>query len=134
MKIAVGSKNPVKINAVREAFEKVWPEKNWEVVGVEVSSGVSNQPMSDVEGIKGAKTRAKKVMKLVDADFGVGLEGALQKIGNKWFEGGWMVVLDRKGNEGVGSSIKLNIPQKMMKMVKEGKEKTANNKKDILEY
>ena len=53
MKIAVGSENPVKINAVKHAFKLVWPKKKWEVIGVKVTSGVSDQPMSDVESIKG---------------------------------------------------------------------------------
>lgn len=49
MKVAVGSENPVKIQAVAEAFEKVWPKKKFEVIGTKVPSGVSDQPMSDEE-------------------------------------------------------------------------------------
>lgn len=122
MKVAVGSTNPVKINAVRQAFQKVWPEKKWEVVGVEVRSGVSNQPMSDEESIKGAKNRAKAAIKKTNAEFGIGLEGGLHKTNGLWFDTGWVVVIDKKGTLGIGTSIRMQSPPVMMKYVKKGME------------
>lgn len=122
MKVAVGSKNPVKIEAVRLAFEKVWPDKKWVVEGVEVGSGVSNQPMSDLESIKGATTRAKRAINVLKADYGVGLEGGLQKIKNEWFDCGWIVVIDKNGGMGIGSTIRMRTPKRMMEMVKKGME------------
>ncbi|OGE33014.1 hypothetical protein A3E66_02065 [Candidatus Daviesbacteria bacterium RIFCSPHIGHO2_12_FULL_37_16] len=122
MKVAVGSKNPVKIEAVKRAFEIIWPEKKWDVLGVEVSSGVSNQPMSDLESIKGATTRAKRAIKALKADFGVGLEGGLQKIKKDWFDCGWIVVINKKGEMGMGSSIRMHAPRRMMELVKKGME------------
>ncbi len=130
MKVAVGSKNPVKIAAAKAAFKKVWPEKKWEVVGVDVPSGVSDQPMSDKESIKGASNRARRALKEVGADFGVGMEGGLQKIGETWFDCGWMVVEDKKGRKGVASSVRMETPRKLMKLIKEGKELGEAN--DIL--
>ena len=47
MKVIVGSKNPVKVGAVEEVFRRYWPD--CEVVGIEVESGVSAQPMSEKE-------------------------------------------------------------------------------------
>ncbi|KKS04790.1 MAG: putative non-canonical purine NTP phosphatase [Candidatus Curtissbacteria bacterium GW2011_GWA2_41_24] len=85
MKIAVGSTNPVKIEAAKRAFGKVWPKKKLEIVGIEVPSGVSQQPMTDKEAVKGARNRAKVAIKSARADFGVGLEGGLQKF---WY-GAW---------------------------------------------
>lgn len=122
MKIAVGSKNPVKINAVKHAFELVWPKKKFEVVGVKVSSGVSDQPMSDKESILGATFRAKRSMQEAKADFGVGLEGGLQNIGKLWFDCGWAVVMDKKGTIGIGSSARMQTPKKILNLVKRGKE------------
>ena len=83
MNIAVGSLNPVKLAAVKEAFSIVWPDTVWDVIGVEVISGVSAQPMSDIESIKGAINRAKISITELEADYGVGLEGGLQKIGER---------------------------------------------------
>lgn len=122
MKVAVGSKNPVKIEAVRLAFEAVWPDEVWEVVGTDVTSGVSDQPMSDRESIKGAKNRANRALKKANADFGVGLEGGIQKTAGEWFDSGWMVVVDKAGTIGIGSSIKMHTPDKFMEYVHKGLE------------
>ncbi|OIP57106.1 MAG: hypothetical protein AUK12_05290 [Candidatus Levybacteria bacterium CG2_30_37_29] len=121
-KVAVGSRNPVKIQAVKTAFEKVWPDEKWEVVGIEVSSSVSNQPMSDKESIKGARNRAKRALKKIKADFGVGIEGGLHKIGKNWFDCGWLIVIDSSKKEGIGSTIRAHTPAKMMKHIFDGKE------------
>ena len=122
MKVAVGTTNPAKINAVKAAFDKIWPDETWDVVGVGVTSGVSDQPLSARESIKGATTRAKKVLEHEKADYGVGLEGGVHKIESHWFDCGWMVVIDKEGTTGIGTSIWMETPPKMMKMVHEGME------------
>ena len=121
-KVAVGSKNPVKVEAVRLAFVALWPEIDWEVVGVDVTSEVSNQPMSDKESIKGARNRSKKAREAKKAHFGVGLEGGLHETEKMWFDCGWIVVTDDLGREGVGSTMRMMLSNKMMKLIKEGKE------------
>lgn len=122
MKIAVGSKNRVKIEAVRQAFVALWPDEKWQVEGVDVGSGVSDQPMSDEESIKGAHNRARKALKELGADYGVGLEGGLQKTGDHWLDCGWIVVVDKEGNEGIGSTVKMIVPKKMMDLIHKGEE------------
>ncbi len=122
MKIAVGSKNPVKIACVKEAFEKVFPDISWDVEGVEITSGVADQPMSDIESITGARNRAQGARDALGADYGVGLEGGLQEIENNWFDSGWIVIVDAAGNEGMGSTIRMLTPEKMMEMIREGME------------
>ncbi len=122
-KVAVGSKNPVKIEAVKLAFSDVWPEIEWEVIGSDVGSGVSDQPMSDRESIKGATNRAKRSRKMHNADFGVGIEGGIQKHGKEYVDAGWMVVVAKNGLVGIGASVSMHTPHKMMRMVlDEGKE------------
>lgn len=120
--IAVGSTNPTKIGAVKIAFEKVFPNEKWDITGVAVSSGVSNQPMHDSESIQGATTRAKKALKELKADFGVGLEGGLHKIDDKWFETGWAVVINKDGKLGVGSSIRMETPKSFIDLIEQGHE------------
>lgn len=122
MRVAIGSTNPVKISAVKTAFKKIWLKKRFKFVSVEVSSGVSKQPMSDLESIRGAKNRAKLAMRKLNADFGVGLEGGVQKIGTNWFDNGWIVIINKKGVEGIGCSIKMLTPPKMMRLIKTGLE------------
>ncbi len=60
MHIFTGSTNPVKINAVVSAASETWPEV--QVTGVDVSSGVSDQPRSDQETERGAINRAKAAL------------------------------------------------------------------------
>src|SRR3972149_5693031 len=111
MKVVVGSTNPVKIEATKRAFQKVWPKNKWQVVGIEVPSGVSHQPMTDKVAIKSAR-----------ADFGVGLEGGLQKFEGIWFDTGWIVIVDKNGKEGIGSTIRMQNAPKTIRMVKAGME------------
>ena len=122
MIVAVGSKNPVKVEGTRSAFAAIWPSKKWEVRGVAVSSSVPAQPMSDAESIRGAGNRARRSREAPDADFGVGLEGGIQKVGEHHFTCGWAVVVDREGHEGIGSSIRMIVPEKMMRLIREGRE------------
>ena len=61
MKILVGSKNPVKIEAVKEAFEKYYNEV--EVIGFSVESKVPTQPFND-ETFLGAENRTFKLKKI----------------------------------------------------------------------
>lgn len=120
MKVAIGSGNPSKIEAVKMAFKAVYPNEQWEFEGAAVKSGISDQPMSDEESIKGATNRAKRAMEQLKGDFGVGLEGGIQKIGNKWFDSGWIVIIDKKGTIGIASSLRMQTPPKVMEMVEQG--------------
>jgi inosine/xanthosine triphosphatase len=126
MKILIGSRNPVKIEATRLAFEKVWPdvanEKEFNFQGIDVPSSVSSQPMSDEQCIIGARNRAQALVKIGEADYYVGLEGGSQLVGDSYFESGWIVILDKFMNEGVASTIKIALPKVMEKLILEGLE------------
>jgi len=128
-KIIVGSKNPAKIEAVEQAFNTVWPDEKWDVVGVDVESDVSNQPMTDEESILGATNRARKSLAQNDADFGIGLEGGLCRVNNRWFEYGWIVILSKSGITGIGSTSRIIVPDQIMTLVREGFEVGAANDK-----
>ncbi|KAF8293616.1 hypothetical protein TcBrA4_0075370 [Trypanosoma cruzi] len=73
----------------------------------------------------GAQHRAHEALRLVpEAHYGVGLEGGLEKISDRWFECGWMYVIERStGRCGIGSSARFEMSQKLMsKILDEGKE------------
>ena len=59
MRVLVGSANPVKIAAVRDAFEPCFPGAV--VEGIEASSGVPAQPMGE-ETFTGAENRARTLL------------------------------------------------------------------------
>lgn len=122
-RVAVGSTNPVKINAVQAGFQKVWPkETHFQFLSVAAASGVSDQPMSDLESIRGATNRARAALAHFQADYGVGLEGGLQQIGSLWFDCGWIVVVDKRGVEGIGSTARIITPPNMVAMIQKGME------------
>lgn len=120
MLIAVGSTNPAKIKSARLVAKKLFP--NSKVSGVEVNSNVSDQPKSEGEAIKGAVNRAKKAQKKLNADFGIGMEGGIHKIGKKWFECGWIAVVDKKGKIGLGSSARFEVSPKIHKRLNGGED------------
>ncbi len=122
MKVAVGSKNPIKIEAVLEAFIAVWPTTSWEIMGVEVDSGVTDQPMTNTESIRGARNRANAVMKQTESDYAVGLEGGIFKQGSAYFTCGWMVVINKKKQEGIGATVAIRLAPKTMDYILAGKE------------
>lgn len=120
MKIAIGTLNKAKVQAVKEVVKKVWKEA--EFTAIETESGVSKQPSSDEEGIKGAINRAKNAMKKVSADYGIGLEGSIEENKHGMFLGGWVAIIDKKGKTGIGSSGKVLLPKKIQEKIKAGEE------------
>jgi inosine/xanthosine triphosphatase len=120
MKIAVGSKNPVKINAVKTAFYKFFNE--FELVSLSAPSNVSDMPMSLEETIKGARNRALYSIKKENADFGIGLEGGCEEINDKIFLEGIVVIVDKNGKEGIAKSSAVILPEIFIKEIKKGKE------------
>ena len=84
VKIAVGSKNPIKYNASVNGAQKALKTTEVEAQGFNVPSGVSDQPMGDEETKQGAINRAKNVFAEYsksnnneNPDFGIGLEGGV---------------------------------------------------------
>lgn len=87
--IAVGSKRGPKLNAVTEALGAfsagLAQDARFEVVGVEVESGVSHTPVSREELMRGARQRAQALIQKGRRDhaswqYFVGLEGGLDVI------------------------------------------------------
>ncbi len=124
MKILVGSKNPVKINSAKEAFEKFFG--NVEAIGIEVPSGVPDQPVNG-DTFKGAKNRALKLKEIneeknLGADYFVGIEGGISDQYGRWFAFGGMCIIDKKGREAYGTSPQFELPYQIVKELLEGKE------------
>jgi len=122
MIVAVGSLNPPKIEAARLAFGALWPGSVVAVQGYGVSSGVAAQPMTDADTIRGARNRAAQAIGLGQSDYGVGIEGGLEQTEGYWFNSSWAVVIDRTGREGVGSTLRMQVPMALMELVLAGQE------------
>ncbi len=122
MKVLVGSENPVKIEAVKEAFSKYF--KNVEVIGIKVDSKVPAQPINN-ETFEGAKNRALELKRIneeknLNAKFFVGIEGGIIKIYSKWFAFGGMCIIDEEGRMGFGTSPHFELPEKIVKELLNG--------------
>ena len=119
-RIAVGSKNPVKIAAVRSVIAQIWPTAD--VSSVAVSSNVSPMPLDDAECIAGARERAATALALTGADLGLGLEGGVHQIGKQLFLTGWVVAADSHGRESYASAARVPLPPAVSQTVLAGQE------------
>lgn len=120
MIIAVGSKNPTKIIPVRDVFSKHFGEI--EVRDVSVPSGVKEQPTDVDEMYRGALNRARAALeKVPEAEYGVGIEGGLHRYSHGWFEQSLVVIVNKKGEVGVGSSGGLVLPERVIRKIQSGK-------------
>lgn len=122
-KVYIGSENPVKVASTRKGFKEA--NKNiseFEFIGKSVSSGVSDQPMTNNETLKGAETRAKNLKaKFSDGDFYVGIEGGIQTIGDHMEAFAWVVILDQK-MVGKAQTSTFELPPKIVELINQGME------------
>jgi|JI7StandDraft_1071085.scaffolds.fasta_scaffold00706_14 inosine/xanthosine triphosphatase len=81
-RIAVGSSNPAKINAVASAFSTMFADTAWLIQGYSTDSGVAAQPMTSAETFQGAQHRLQQLFRQLQhtadaADFYVAIEAGL---------------------------------------------------------
>lgn len=120
-RVVIASTNPVKTEAVRAAFSKLFPDETFEYEGLSAQSGVSEQPMSDEETLLGATNRAAHVAKAQpDADFWVGIEGGCQTVNTEMSAFAWVVVRS-KGSIGKGRTGEFFLPPRLRELVEAGK-------------
>lgn len=130
MTIFVGSQNPVKINAVVTAASETWP--NVQVQGLNIPSGISDQPISDEETKLGAENRALKALEdgLLSSDsatqkeaLGIGLEGGFFVADDDTvWNTVWGAVADPKGNLFSVSGSRFELKEPLASALKSGKE------------
>ena len=122
-KVIVASKNPVKINAALSGFQKMFAGHEFEIQGVSVPSGVSDQPHSDAETLQGARTRVENVsVEYPDADFWIGIEGGVEEHHSEMGAFAWIVVKSKDGQIGRGRTGVFFLPPQVAQLVREGKE------------
>jgi len=97
--VNVGSKNPVKLAAVREVLRGVYPRVRFSAVAVK--SGVPEQPI-EKDTLVGAIQRARQA--LGKADFGVGIEAGLfwNEATSQWLDVQWCAIVDKTGRITLG--------------------------------
>ena len=124
MRIALGSSNTAKVEAVRSAAERVAIiEPSWtntEVIPREVETDAPPMPLTDADLMHGAMSRAIAIQTLLSndregADLYVGLEGGFHSIAIEakrlTFLRGWAYVTDgSRGSFGASPSIRVPDP------------------------
>ncbi|MHA1521478.1 MAG: inosine/xanthosine triphosphatase [Promethearchaeota archaeon] len=123
--VIVGSKNPVKIAAVKAVFTKNFPEEAIEVQNHPIGSQVPNQPIGIDQIFSGALNRAEGVKKWADQRdpkavenvFFVGIEAGLIKfppVSSGYLAYSVCVILDLEGNRGTGTGPGWEYPTKIL--------------------
>jgi inosine/xanthosine triphosphatase len=128
--VVVGSTRRPKVNAVVEALAQVRTVipslPHFEVVSMEVPSGVGHTPLSREELMLGARHRAESLVALGRAKneawrYFIGLEGGLDVVkmanGRLVFLENWAYVTDGQGRESFGQSGSILLPDVLAKTV-----------------
>ncbi|HET8964838.1 MAG TPA: inosine/xanthosine triphosphatase [Candidatus Acidoferrum sp.] len=120
--IAVGSTRKPKLAAVREALDQLtgvfFTDTQFEVLGIEVESGVTHTPLTRAELMQGARQRAEAVQAVASVerneswDYFVGLEGGLDSViengRRRVFLESWAYVSDgERGHFGGSGAVEL---------------------------
>lgn len=120
MNIIISSKNPVKVQAVREAVHQMFPNETHAFEGISVPSGVSDQPMTDQETLQGAKNRTKQAKQVhPEGDLWVGIEGGIEPREAGMMAFAWIVV-EGKTQTGLGRSAGFMLPPEVCRLISQG--------------
>jgi inosine/xanthosine triphosphatase len=119
VKVGIGSKNPAKVSSVEQALSH-WNQ--FDLVSVNVPSGVSEQPLSDQETINGALNRAQRALKEVNGDIGIGLEGGVQETEQGLFLCNWGALVAPQINPIVAGGARISLPEDIAERLRAGEE------------
>ena len=121
MIVAVGTKNPAKLEGIRRAFSKYFPDV--ELRPVDSSSVARAQPRGLEEMTEGATARAKYAVSKAGGDFGVGVEAGIFTISGVYFDNQLAAIVGPSGKVSLGHSAGYMLPRDAMEtLVREGKE------------
>lgn len=127
LRITVGSTNPVKIGAARNALSLLFPEAEILCQGIHAPSGVAAQPMTDTETRKGAINRARYCEQqgakdeALAADLYVAMEGGVDLFDHGAATYAYMAIIHR-GQLSIGRSAQLPLPARVYDALVAGEE------------
>ncbi|MFJ7729481.1 DUF84 family protein [Neobacillus sp. NPDC097160] len=118
MKIIIGSKNPAKINAVKNSFV----DQEAEFVTIDIPSGVNAQPFSDEETIEGAINRAIGALKQGNGDIGIGLEGGVHETSHGLLLCNWGALATTNMEPIIAGGARFLLPEEVAARLRAGDE------------
>lgn len=118
MRIIIGSKNPAKITAVKNSFY----QDEAEFISLDIPSGVSNQPFSDEETIRGAINRAAGALKQGNGDIGIGLEGGVHETSHGLLLCNWGALATNEAEPIIAGGARFLLPVEVAARLRDGEE------------
>lgn len=113
-KVVVGSKNRVKVGAIKSIFT------NFDVISQDVPSGVSSQPFGDDETIQGAINRAKAAQAF--GEVGIGLEGGIVQTQFGMLVVSYGALVDANNQLYIAGGTRIPLPEEVSKQLLPGVE------------
>lgn len=120
MKIAIGTKNKAKTGAVENTLHAYYTNLQFE--HIEVSSGVSEQPLSMEETRQGAINRARNTREATNAEWSFGLEGGVCEIDGVMYCCNWGAVALKDGTVISAAGAQFCLPEEIAEQLRVGKE------------
>lgn len=118
--VVIASKNPVKIDATRIGFDRMFPNHTYTFTGLAVPSGVADQPMTSAETLAGARNRATHAAtQHLDAIYAVGIEGGIEVVDERLAVFAWVYVL-ANGKSGQAQTGVFYLPDEVAQLVLSG--------------
>lgn len=115
IRVAVGSTNHVKVEAVREVMESIYGSVR--IYSVDVKSGVPDQPFES-ETHRGAVNRAKEA--LGDRDLSVGIEAGVFELYGELMDIQHCAIIDKDGKITTGMGSGFAYPPEIAELVRGG--------------
>ncbi|MEM3513210.1 MAG: inosine/xanthosine triphosphatase, partial [Thermoplasmata archaeon] len=118
--IALGSTNPVKVEAAKSVLAKIFPALEMKLYPRSVDTGVGKQPFEG-KTVKGAKNRALNA--IGDCDYGIGIEAGLfyNKQMKNYFDVQYCAIVDKYGRITLGHGPGFSYPPEVIETVKKGR-------------
>ncbi len=121
MNVYVATRNPIKLQAVRDAFTEWHRDVGVNVVAVDPPAGLPEQPLGE-QVAHGAIARAKAAVDMKDAEYGVGIEAGLLQLpgSDRWLSLQICAMIGRDGRISLGVSPGYELPEDLRKAVLSG--------------
>jgi inosine/xanthosine triphosphatase len=120
MKIAIGTKNQAKVQAVEKVCATYLETYEFHVLSV--PSNVSDQPIGDEETLLGAKNRALHALTESQADMSFGLEGGVKELNGQLFVCNWGILHTKNGQQFIAGGAQIPLPEEVAAAIRKGKE------------
>ncbi|BDM63498.1 non-canonical purine NTP phosphatase [Shewanella sp. NFH-SH190041] len=120
--LLVGSQNPVKIQAARDAMAQYFPHAILICHGINAPSGVPAQPLTEEKTRQGALNRLDYCCAQQAADYYLTMEGGVDNFADGPATFAYIALADADGRRSVGRSANLPLPQQVFDDLLNGEE------------